>query len=330
MNLYRLLMRLTFCLFNRAPPRHFVGILTERIRHNVLVMGPKKPPQDGGKTKDASIARVPRESDPVLHLTFSLEENVYSFLNQSLRHYRKTSRNLREWPFALLHLVQSLELLLKVVLHKVHPILIYKDIDQVGPDKQTVTLEQALTRLDNLKGPIEEKERLAIRRAAVKRNQIVHYQVGLNKFEWKKLYSQHFEFLHFFHFKHLGTDLHSHIERGNWAIEARLMLFFRENFVMYHGVDIIKSWPKQILAAQRIIGFSDGMRDHYRIKYGEETEMLSDLPAKGVPCPDCGVRAGQYHVETCDMEECPVCHGQALSCQCAADFDIVLTKKPTA
>lgn len=127
-----------------------------------------------------------------------------------------------------------------------------------------------------------------IGRAARKRNEVVHYRVALNKFEWKKLYSQLFDFIHFFHFQHLGTDLHSHITRGNWDVEAGLVEFFRENFVIYDGVDVHKSTPKEIIASQRIVGYSDEQSEYYRIKYGEEVFMFTKAFAqRGAPCPDC-------------------------------------------
>lgn len=34
------------------------------------------------------------------------------------------------------------------------------------------------------------------------------------------------------------------------------------------------------------------------------------------PCGDCGVQPGQKHHPGCDMEECPKCHGQLISCGC--------------
>lgn len=38
-------------------------------------------------------------------------------------------------------------------------------------------------------------------------------------------------------------------------------------------------------------------------------------------CDDCLVEKGQYHVLGCDMEECPVCAGQLISCECWCDSD---------
>jgi len=36
-------------------------------------------------------------------------------------------------------------------------------------------------------------------------------------------------------------------------------------------------------------------------------------------CGDCGVAAGQYHHSGCDLEICPRCRGQAISCNCGDD-----------
>ncbi len=62
--------------------------------------------------------------------------------------------------------------------------------------------------------------------------------------------------------------------------------------------------------------FLDG-RPRHRIPYGSEgwwEEVGGFDPT--FSCHDCGVTAGGLHHPGCDMEACPCCGGQALSCEC--------------
>lgn len=61
----------------------------------------------------------------------------------------------------------------------------------------------------------------------------------------------------------------------------------------------------------------DGI-DFASLRYGEGT-WRDDVPAH--PCHDCGVHRGGLHHPGCDMEECPKCHGQLISCGCLDDED---------
>jgi hypothetical protein len=261
------------------------------------------------------MAKSTSKKKAATHLKLSLRENAYSFLNQSLRHYRRSSRKLNEWPFAMLHLTQALELLVKEALRGVHPRLILEDVDARKADK-TVSLEQGLERLELFGVPIDAKERVNIARAARLRGQVVHHDVELNRFEWQNIYAQLFEFVHFFHQKHLKLELHREIAKENWPVEARLMLYFRENFIVYNGVQMHKANPRDILNAQQVDCLMRDLTLYRRIRFG------NDVMWEGVEwevCPDCGVQKGQFHVDGCDIEECPRCRGQLLGCLCFSD-----------
>jgi hypothetical protein len=69
----------------------------------------------------------------------------------------------------------------------------------------------------------------------------------------------------------------------------------------------------EIELAQTLTHYPIGRELLTRIRYGEECFGRRSAMA---PCHDCGVTKGHLHIPCCDVEECPNCHTQLLSCDC--------------
>ena len=87
--------------------------------------------------------------------------------------------------------------------------------------------------------------------------------------------------------------------------------------VEFRGRQVASFWPAKLARAQKQTSYAIQVP---RIKYGDESGYgkFEDADTK-TPCGDCAAIKGEYHAPGCDMEECPVCHGQALSCDCISD-----------
>lgn len=245
-----------------------------------------------------------------LKLSFSLLENAYGSLNDSLEQVEMADLGEpRRWRLAIFLLVHALELLLKERLRRAHRLLVYSSVDS---PRHTVSMEKAVERLQAVGVVIDAGDERTIRKAIDWRDRIAHYEIELHLEDARRTYAVLFEFAHTFHRVELGGELHPFIAEDNWTREAQLMEVFRSEIVTYNGVEIARNWPGEIVAAQDLheLEMEDGA-SHHRIKYGAET-----VPWSSAPCHDCAVVQGQLHVPGCDAEECPRCHGQLISCPC--------------
>ncbi len=203
---------------------------------------------------------------------------------------------------------------MKERLRREHHLLVFSNVDKPG---HTVSMELALARLQGLGVGIEAADEHAIRTAIGWRDRIAHYEVELSVEDAQRVYALLFEFLHSFHLRELGDDLHPHISEENWWKEASLIELFHSEFVTYNGHNMIRAWPAEIIAAQGLLEIEIEQQPFARMAYGSEPFWAEVNPVySSNPCHDCGVVAGQLHVPGCDMEQCPRCNTQLITCPC--------------
>jgi TIR domain len=104
-------------------------------------------------------------------------------------------------------------------------------------------------------------------------------------------------------------DLGEEVARANWE----------GDFVEYNDTQVASFWPAIIERAQHQPMYLV-TRPLNRIRWGSEKGLWPRTKRRLGPCGDCAALPGQYHAPNCDMEQCPACLSQALSCGCRHEF----------
>lgn len=83
--------------------------------------------------------------------------------------------------------------------------------------------------------------------------------------------------------------------------------------IFYRDVEMTEDWPENIRRAQSFGKYTIEGRAYPRVRYGRER---MNWHAESQACHDCAVVKGELHVPGCDVEQCPACGRQAISCDC--------------
>ena len=67
-----------------------------------------------------------------------------------------------------------------------------------------------------------------------------------------------------------------------------------------------------------VIAFPDGA-ELPAVRYGSDAVEATGDDPHAHRCHDCNIQVGGFHHPGCDMEQCPRCGGQLITCGCLED-----------
>ena len=197
---------------------------------------------------------------------------------------------------AILLVFHAIELMIKEHLSRVHPLLIYKNIDKpITGDSMTVGFNQMLIRLKNLQIELDSDEASVLKNLQRRRNCIEHHIYDREPDDGIVL-GQSIRFIAYFLFKFLDTSLQDQLDGDLYGKVTQLICDYEE-----------------------LTSIADGQLD----KWIKETYPNDDPAEYGTPesfngtmdCPVC-------HQEFLVMEDhpkspyCFFCHSQIDATQC--------------
>lgn len=165
---------------------------------------------------------------PNKNIKLSLLENADSFACEGIRCAVRAEQQPEEWKFAILHIVQSIELTLKEILRREHKSLIYDDIDK---PKHTVSLSQALTRIPKVSEiSFNEKDIRKVNEAVSIRHRFTHNDVEYNTNQMKLILVEMFGFVQHCYINYLDRRLDSFVSSDLWENVIDIEGYVKELF----------------------------------------------------------------------------------------------------
>ena len=239
-----------------------------------------------------------------MKLEYELVENALDSLREAIDYYTEgdESSNANQYKFSILLSAHCVELLMKEILRRNHPALLYEDID-IPNNKKTVGYEKSIKRIKNLCKIDLQQYETYIKEIGDVRNQIQHFNYEINGAQHKILMARTFSAIEFLFREILKLRFEDYEE----IIDPRDIDFLHEDVTAYNirKDDVAKEFKKK--------------NDRLRIEYLDKkyidvycpscgTKNLSIDSQKRIKCRLCGQEFENYsdiHVEdyNCFMQE---------------------------
>lgn len=159
-------------------------------------------------------------------MDLDLLRNATDFVDEALVNASEAETSPIRWKFAILNLIQAIELSLKEALWREHEWLVFRNIDK---RTQTVSLEEAVERLTSLKQVKLSKDDIAALRLAIeKRNLIVHYKVTISPAALKPAFAKLLGLLSDIYANQLSTSLQAEVNVEKWRLALRIRDYAEE------------------------------------------------------------------------------------------------------
>ncbi len=191
--------------------------------------------------------------------------------------------NVQQWQFALLNLVQAVELSLKELLRREHHLLIFDNIDS---PKNTISIKQALCRIENaniLGLIIPEEEKRKIKHAVDIRNKITHFEFEVSEEFAMVKFSEIFAFLVYFQGRFLKVEVEDILPGDLLESVMEIEKCFTE--LRHKALKRIKEEGLSPDLAWRCLNCGE---DTFIVEDGRNICFLCRKTEEVVECPQCG------------------------------------------
>lgn len=213
-------------------------------------------------------------------MELGLFENAITSIVHGLDHYVEGLKDPINYKFAVLHVAQGIELLLKERLAREHPVLIYEKVER--PGGRTVDFDGARERLLNICNVSLAKYQNGLQALKKARNEIEHHKVTLPKSQAAALIGSNVPFLVEFLAAEFDTQLKDELSEETW---------------------------QELLAIEQVYSLAKEKAD-------QEIESVRRAEREGDYCPvwSCGICGEQYVVESDEGGEHRLPQAKCLLC----------------